>query len=362
MMRCAAFLPLTGRTFGATRLERPLVSTERPARKSAVRTAPCSRFAFGSGGCGFVGDGGRGRSGGDDGDGGNDGGSRWSRAAAPVMLGSVALRRRVPRRRAPGGGGGGGDDGFVRQFFRALRISHLLLAVNIAVFLLQGAVGSRLLMAGAKVNSEIAAGQWHRLFTPMFLHASASHLLVNAFSLYSTGPSVESWFGRRRFAALYLASGIAGNLLSFLCTPTPSVGASGAIFGLVGATGVLLARHRRILGPRSRKGLNSLAYIMLVNFGMGMSPGTRIDNFGHLGGLLGGVVFAYLAGPRLVEAHGKGGKPVLVDVPLTAVAASEARAAAVVLGNVFMSNSLLSGAVKSASSILKGSGQDNSQR
>lgn len=246
--------------------------------------------------------------------------------SAPLMLGSLAMRgRRAPRRRAPSGDFGGNTPDAVRRFFRRLRVSHILLAVNVAVFLLQGVMGSRLLMAGAKVNSEIAAGQWHRLLTPMFLHASVTHLLVNAFSLYSTGPSVESWFGRGRFTALYLVSGIGGNVLSFFCTPTPSVGASGAIFGLVGATAVLLARHRRILGSRSRKGLNSLAYIMMVNFGMGMSPGSRIDNFGHLGGLLGGVVFAYLMGPRLVETQSREGKRVLADVPLYKIAAAEAK-------------------------------------
>lgn len=247
---------------------------------------------------------------------------------APLMLGSLTMRgRRTPRRRAPSGNFGDNARDAVRQFLRRLRVSHLLLAVNVAVFLLQGATGPRLLMAGAKVNSEIAAGQWYRLFTPMFLHASVTHLLVNTFSLYSTGPSVESWFGRSRFAALYLVSGIGGNILSFFCTPTPSVGASGAIFGLVGATAVLLARHRRILGSRSRKGLNSLAYIMMVNFGMGMSPGSRIDNFGHLGGLVGGAMFAYLVGPRLVETQGREGKRVLADVPLYKIAVAEAKVA-----------------------------------
>lgn len=210
-----------------------------------------------------------------------------------------------------------------REFFRGVRVSYLVLAVNIAMFAAQGMTGMNLLMAGAKVNSAIAAGQWYRLVSPMFLHASISHLAVNSFSLYSTGPSVESWFGKARFVALYITAGIAGNVLSYICSPTPSVGASGAIFGLVGATAVILARHRKILGPRSRRGLNSLAYIVLVNFGMGMSPGSRIDNFGHLGGLMGGVVFAYLAGPRLTVARSSSGKPQLVDVPLLAVALAE---------------------------------------
>lgn len=221
----------------------------------------------------------------------------------PLASGFLALLCRAPRR----------PEQRARAFLLGLRISYILLALNVAVFLAQGATGGQLLLAGAKVNSEIAAGQLYRLFTPMFLHASVSHLAINCFSLYSTGPAVESWFGKQRFTSLYLAAGAAGNILSFLCTPTPSVGASGAIFGLVGATAVLLMRHRRILGPRSRRGLNSLAYIVVVNFGMGMSPASRVDNFGHLGGLIGGVLFAWLFGPRLVL--GRDGR--LVDVPLS---------------------------------------------
>jgi membrane associated rhomboid family serine protease len=320
----AAFLPPVGLYSGHREALQPRRSAARP---SGLRVAALP-LASGSGGDRWVGCGGAGRAGGGGRGGGRDDGSgaRWNLAAAPLILGSVALRRHAPVRRSfSGGDGGGGDASTLLSILRTLRVSHFLLAVNVAAFLLQGAVGSRLLMFGAKVNTEIAAGQWYRLVSPMFLHASASHLLVNAFSLYSMGPSVESWFGRGRFLALYLFSGVSGNLLSFLCTPTPSVGASGAIFGLVGATAVLLARHRRILGPRSGKGLNSLAYITLVNFGMGMSPGTRIDNFGHLGGLLGGVIFAYLAGPRLVEARGVGGKRVLVDLPLIEVALTKSK-------------------------------------
>lgn len=263
---------------------------------------------------------------GDDGGRGSDQGPRWQSIFVPIAFGvSKRVHLQTPwnesrnaqytdvvHRRMPATASSNSPN-VVVQFFRALRMSHLMLAVNFGVFMLQGAMGGQLLLAGAKVNAEIAAGQIYRLFTPMFLHASVSHLMVNSFSLFSTGPSVEQWFGRPRFLALYLFSGICGNVLSYLCTPTPSVGASGAIFGLVGATAVLLARHRRILGPRSRKGLNSLAYIVLVNFGMGISPASRIDNFGHLGGLLGGMAFAYLCGPRLVPVRGADGRTRLQD-------------------------------------------------
>lgn len=213
----------------------------------------------------------------------------------------------------------------LEQFLRSVSISHVLLAVNIAVFAIQALYSPGLLMAGAKVNSAIAAGEYYRLLSPMFLHASASHLMVNSFSLHSTGPSVESWFGKRRFLSLYVLSGLAGNLLSYFFCPTPAVGASGAIFGLVGASAVILGRHHKLLGPRSRRGLQSLVYIVLLNFGMGLTPGSRIDNFGHLGGFLGGISFSYLAGPRLVAKRSKSGKFVLRDEPILSVAVAEFR-------------------------------------
>lgn len=243
-----------------------------------------------------------------------------SRSAIIVAL----ARRRTPQfdpwqpnRRRP-------EEG-LQQLLQSIRISHVLLALNVAVFALQTLYGPALLTAGAKVNSAIAAGEYYRLFSPMFLHASVSHLMVNSFSLHSTGPSVESWFGKARFLSLYIASGVSGNVLSFLCSPVPAVGASGAIFGLVGASVVILSRHHRILGPRARRGLQSLAYIVLMNFGMGMAPGSRVDNFGHLGGFLGGIMYSYLCGPRLVPRRSRSGRTVLRDAPILSVALSELR-------------------------------------
>jgi membrane associated rhomboid family serine protease len=109
-------------------------------------------------------------------------------------------------------------DGKLLRALRRVRVSHVLLALNITVFLLQGAFGGgRLLVAGAKVNTGIAAGQLYRLFPHMFLHAIMSHLAVNSFPLYSTGQSVEAWFGH--FASLYVVSGICGNSCRFSARP-----------------------------------------------------------------------------------------------------------------------------------------------
>mmetsp|Transcript_32820 Transcript_32820/g.128899 ORF Transcript_32820/g.128899 Transcript_32820/m.128899 type:complete len:188 (+) Transcript_32820:358-921(+) len=180
--------------------------------------------------------------------------------------------------------------------------------------MLQGFMGDKLTMMGAKVNRAIAEGQFYRLLTSMFLHGSLGHLLVNSLSTYSIGPSVESWFGKKRFIALYLFSGFCGNLMSFYFLPQPSIGASGAVFGLLGALAFFLLRHRGLIRG-SERNLTRFAYVIAINFAMGLSPNSQIDNFGHLGGLLGGVMFSYLIGPNLTIERIRG-RPVLVDRPL----------------------------------------------
>lgn len=212
---------------------------------------------------------------------------------------------------------GGFSPPSLSNLLRQIRLCHIILALNVATFIYQALVAPSLLMAGAKINSAIAAGEYYRLISPMFLHASVTHLLINSFSLHSTGPSVESWFGKSRFLTLYFISGICGNALSYFCSPNAAVGASGAIFGLVGASAVLLSRHRKLLGPGARRGLKSLVYIVIMNFGMGLTPGSRIDNFGHLGGFLGGIAYSYLFGPRLMVHRSRNGRAVVVDEPLT---------------------------------------------
>jgi len=84
-------------------------------------------------------------------------------------------------------------------------------------------------------------------------------------------------------------------VVSFLLSPHPSVGASTAIFGLISAEGVLLYHNREVFGPRARAALNQVVTLAVINLLIGLSPG--IDNWGHVGGLIGGVLFAWFAGP-----------------------------------------------------------------
>jgi rhomboid protease GluP len=149
---------------------------------------------------------------------------------------------------------------------------------------------------GLKVNELILEGQLWRLITPILLHGSLLHIGFNMYALYILGPDLEQHYGHAGFLALYLTSGFAGFVLSFLLTDAPSLGASTTIFGLLAAQGVFVYRNRLIFGRRAQLVLRSIINIALINFLIGLAPG--IDNWGHLGGFLGGALFAWIAAPE----------------------------------------------------------------
>lgn len=173
-------------------------------------------------------------------------------------------------------------------------LTYGLIAINILVYLalvlyenLSGISYGRLIIDyGAKVNSLILEGEYWRFITPLFLHGSLTHLLVNCYSLYILGSLVERLYGRSRFIVSYLVAGILGNLCSFLFVPGPSVGASGAIFGLMG---ILL--YFGLEKPVQFKVYfgSSIITSILINLVYGFTS-TGIDNFAHMGGLIGGFL------------------------------------------------------------------------
>jgi len=153
------------------------------------------------------------------------------------------------------------------------------------------------LLIGAKISPLIVAGQYWRLITPALLHASLAHIGFNMYALFAIGPSLESHYGRWRYLALYLLGALGGNILSFWLSTGLSVGASTAIFGLVAAQGVFIYQNRALFGAQARKMLNNVIFIVAINLMLGLTGG--IDNWGHLGGLLTGLAFAWFAGPLL---------------------------------------------------------------
>lgn len=151
-------------------------------------------------------------------------------------------------------------------------------------------------LIGGKINEYILQGEVWRLLTPVFLHGSLAHLGFNMYALYAMGRSLEQHFGHTRFFVLYMVGGFTGNVLSYVFSPNPSLGSSTAIFGLLAAEGVFIYQNRKMFGKDSQRMLINTVSIALINFVFGLST-SRIDNWGHLGGLLGGVIFAWIAGP-----------------------------------------------------------------
>jgi len=182
-------------------------------------------------------------------------------------------------------------------------VSYTLLAITILVYLAQMAsqqlLGSDIpALMGMKVNDLIAEGQLWRLITPVFLHGGILHIGFNMYALFILGPGLERYFGHGRFLVLYFLAGFAGNVLSFMFSAAPSLGSSTAIFGLLGAQGVFVYRNREVFGGLARRALTNVIWIAAVNLIIGMTPG--IDNWGHMGGLIGGTIFAWFGGPLLV--------------------------------------------------------------
>ncbi len=181
---------------------------------------------------------------------------------------------------------------------------YSLLGVTIAIFLLQNLStsvlgGDILFVYGAKINQYILAGELWRLITPVFLHASILHIASNMYGLYIFGPGLERAYGHWRFLALYFLAAFGGNVLSFLLTSTASLGSSTAIFGLVVAQAIFIYQNRRIFGNRTQAALGNILIIVVLNLVIGATPNSGIDNWGHAGGMIAGLVFAWFAGPVL---------------------------------------------------------------
>ncbi|MEW2082150.1 rhomboid family intramembrane serine protease [Streptomyces sp. NPDC005283] len=175
-------------------------------------------------------------------------------------------------------------------------LTKILIGLNLAVFLVQLSVGDRFTdqfdLIGRAFVPElgsvegVAEGQWYRLVTAMFLHGGYVHIAFNMLSLWWIGGPLEAALGRVRYLALYLLSGLAGSALTYLIAGSnvPSLGASGAIFGLFGATAVLMRR----LNYDMRPVIALLVINLIFTFGW-----ANIAWQAHVGGLVAGVVIGY---------------------------------------------------------------------
>ncbi len=182
------------------------------------------------------------------------------------------------------------------------RWTYTIAGLNALIWLLMTLMGGSeniqiLVLFGAKYNPLIVAGEYWRLLTAAFLHVGILHLAFNTYALLTFGLEVERRFGAKRFMLLYLLAGIMGNALSFVGLRAPSAGASGAIFGLVGATLAYFGIYRQEFGEGGRKQLRNLLVVAGYNLVFGfVAPG--IDNLAHLGGLMAGVALGWGYSPH----------------------------------------------------------------
>jgi membrane associated rhomboid family serine protease len=184
------------------------------------------------------------------------------------------------------------------RILRNSGVTQALIAANVAVFVVMMVVmltrrvrfdNARLLFDFGALYAPLPRSEWWRLITAMFVHIGPVHLLFNMFALAIFGPAIESRYGRGRFLAMYLSAGFLGSAASLLFTKGGGVraGASGAVFGILGAWIAFFVRHRSARGAREQ--LRSLLFLVAINLVIGVSFG-HIDNNAHLGGLAGGFV------------------------------------------------------------------------
>jgi rhomboid protease GluP len=190
-------------------------------------------------------------------------------------------------------------------------VTLVLAAANIAVWIVTVAMGASVISPsaqwlfdhGGNLGAATLAGEEWRLFTSMFLHVGLLHIAMNMLGLITGGRVVERLFGPLGFAAIYLVSGLAGSLATALRPGVVSVGASGAIFGVLGALGAYYLLHRERMEMNVAKESRGLLVFIAYNLIFGLTQ-SGIDMYAHLGGLVGGFLCGLAievarTGPRL---------------------------------------------------------------
>ena len=177
-------------------------------------------------------------------------------------------------------------------------ITYSIIAINIIVFILMYILGNgstdpyTLIRFGANYRGSVINHEFYRLITCAFIHIGFMHLTLNTYSLYVIGVQLESYFGKLKYIIIYLFSAITASLMSVILTDSISAGASGALFGLLGALLYFGYHYRVFLGGVLKSQIIPLIIVNLA-FGFMMSG---IDNAAHIGGLIGGFLIAMAVG------------------------------------------------------------------
>ena len=175
-----------------------------------------------------------------------------------------------------------------------IMLSCLILFIAMYIFGDGSTYIRTLIKFGGNAVAYTKRGDYYRLFTSIFLHAGIIHLLCNMYSLYVIGPRTESFYGKIKYAVIFIVSGVSGSLLSTALsgTDTIGVGASGAIFGLLGATLYFGYHYRVYLGTVLK---SQIIPLIILNLIIGFTS-SGIDNFAHIGGLIGGIFISMALG------------------------------------------------------------------
>ena len=174
-------------------------------------------------------------------------------------------------------------------------VTYILMGINIAIFLFRFLLNQRnfLINNFSTYGPLIKLGQYYRLLTGSFVHVELLHIIFNMYALKIIGEQVESFYGHFKFLIIYLISSVTGSLLSILLNGSiASIGASGAIFGLFGAMLYFGYYYRVYLGNTI---LKQMVPIVLLNLIIGFTS-NGIDNFAHIGGLVGGILVSMTLG------------------------------------------------------------------
>lgn len=187
-------------------------------------------------------------------------------------------------------------------------VTYTILGITIFVYLLQLATMYLFqvdlpLALGIKSNALIIDGQIWRLFTPMLLHddrlpLGIGHILFNMYFLTAVGPQLEKFTGHWAFLLLYIVAGFAGCVFSFLFLDNESLGASGALFGLMGAQLIFVLQNKSFLADEGKSALQNTVTNLIINVVIGFTI-PAIDIWAHIGGLAGGAIFAWFGGAKL---------------------------------------------------------------
>lgn len=186
------------------------------------------------------------------------------------------------------------DNALSRVFLRhdTPYITYIIMFINIVMFLLSIVDYTGIIDMFANYYVNVKNGQVYRLITYSFVHANLLHLFFNMYALYFIGPQVEKYYGKVNYLIIYLGSALIGGLFTTVLTNAVSVGASSSIFGLFGAMVYFGYKYRNILDDFLRSGI---VPVLILNLFLGfIVPG--IDVYGHIGGLLGGLLLSYTLG------------------------------------------------------------------